>query len=530
MRFTAFAVLVVFAAAPAFAADKPAPAALAKRIDHHVGEKLAAAKVKPAPVADDATFLRRTYLLLVGRVPLASEVYAFLEDTDPAKRAKLVDRLLATPGYANNFAAVWRAWLLPEAITRFEVAAGVPGFEGWLRQRFADDVPYDKFVTELLTTSMTPPPPEPSPFGNVSFYDPYGGGGRSPLPFYMAKDAKPENLAAATARMFLGVQLDCAQCHNHPFARWSRDQFWELAGFFGGIEKTQPMNDFGPLREVLDRRELPIPNTELVVQAAFLDGREPVWKPRTSGRVTLAEWITAKDNPYFARATVNRVWAYVFGTGIVEPVDDFTDENKPSHPELLAELAVAFRDSGFDLKFLVRTILLSDTYARESAQTESGQADPRLFARFPVQGLTPEQLYDSLAQVASNGQEAPGGGYLANQGTGKREFVDKFALIGGKNEAPTSILQSLTLMNGQLVRLATEPGESKPVGAAVGLPGLTDEERVEILYYTALGRKPKSAELERALRHVQGDPKAAKKKYGDLLWALLNSAEFRTNH
>ena len=531
MRVSLFALVALCVAAPStFAADRPDPAAVAKRVDHHVNAKLAAAKVPAAPLADEATFLRRTYLLLVGRIPMPSEVYSFIEDADPKKREKLIDRLLGTPGHANHFAAVWRSWLLPEAITRFEVAASVPGFEAWLREKFGSDTPYNRIVAELLTTNVNPPP-EPQPGGaRLVDYDPYGGGGRSPLPFYYAKDAKPENLAAATARMFLGVQLDCAQCHDHPFAKWSRDQFWGLTAFFGGIERTQPANEGGPLREVFDRRELSIPNTERVVQATFLDDKEPVWKPRTSSRVTLAEWITAKDNPFFARATVNRVWAYVFGTGIVEPVDDFTDDNKPSHPELLAELSRAFVASDFDLKFLIRSLLLSETFARDSVMSDPGQRDPRLFARFAVQGMTPEQLYDSLSLIASAGQEPPGGAYLANPGSPKRQFLDKFALVGNRTEAPTSILQALTLMNGETTGMATDPDKSRPVLVVTTLPGLTDEEKVDILYLTALGRKPRSGELERAIKHVRTDPENPKKKYGDILWALLNSAEFRTNH
>jgi hypothetical protein len=521
------ALLAAAIGTPALAADKPDPLALSKRVDHHVAVKLATAGVKPAAAADDATFLRRTYLLLVGRIPLPSEVYAFLEDKDHGKRAKLVDRLLASPGYANHFATVWRGWLIPEAMTRFEVAALVPGFEAWLRKRLSENVAYDKIVTELLTTPLAPPRQANAPFqpaGEDAIF-----GAQGPLAFYYAKDAKPENLASATAGLFLGVQLGCAQCHDHPFAKWSRDQFWGLAGFFAGVEKTQPNNDFGPLREVLDRRELAIPNTDQVVQATFLDGTEPDWKPGVTARSTLATWITARNNQFFARATVNRVWWYVYGTGIVDPVDDFTDDHLPSHPALLDELAKAFVDSGFDLRFLLRAVLLSETYQRESTVGEPGQANPRLFARFPIQALSPEQLYDSLSVVASAGQE-PGNMFLLNPGSPKRQFFDKFAIVGGKPEAPTSILQALTLMNGDLVAQATDPQRSKPVAVVVGLPDLTDEERVEVLYVMALGRQPKPAELDRALKHVRAEPTNPKKRYADLLWALLNSAEFRTNH
>jgi hypothetical protein len=516
-------------AAPAPAADKPDPAAVAKRIDHHVNARLAEVGVKPAPLAGDATFLRRTYLLLVGRIPLPSEVHAFLEDADPAKRAKVIDRLLDSPGYANHFTTVWRGWILPEALTSFEVANLSPSFETWLRKKLVANVGYDRIVTELLTVPVGRRINAPAPQAIDPEVTPFGFGG--PLVFYYAKEAKAENLAAATARLFLGVQLDCAQCHDHPFAKWSRDQFWGLAGFFAGIEQTQPNNFFAPLREVFDRRELLVPGTDRVVQATFLDDKEPDWKARTSSRVTLAEWVTARDNPYFARATVNRVWGYVFGTGVYEPVDDFTDEHLPSHPEMLDELARAFAASGFDLKFLLRAILLSDTYQRDSAMTEPGQTDPRLFARFPVQGMTPEQLYDSLSLIASAGQDPGGGFYLQNPGSGKRQFVEKFGLVGGKVESPSSIIQALTLMNGELVGVATQPGQSRAVGVVASLPGLTAAERVEVLYLTALGRKPKPAELERALRHVgTGPADKAKQRYGDLLWALLNGAEFRTNH
>jgi hypothetical protein len=518
--------LAVLIGSPVLAADRPDPAALAKRIDHHVAAKLSGAGVPPTPAADDATFLRRTYLLLAGRIPMPSEVYTFLEDRDPDKRSKVIDRLLASPAYANHFTAIWRGWLLPEAMTRYEIAAMAPGFDAWLRKKLVENTPLDKFVTELLTTSVAPPRS-----GGGQFLAPPDDvfGGQGPLAFYYAKDAKPENLAAATARVFMGVQIECAQCHDHPFAKWSRDQFWGMAAFFAGVEKVQPNADFGPLREVLDRRELAIPNSDRVLQATFLDDTEPEWKPGTSSRATLAAWITARNNPFFARAGVNRMWGYVFGTGIVDPFDDFNDENQPSHPELLDEMAKAFAASEYDLRFLLKAILLSATYQRDSVLADAKQENPRLFARFPVQALTPEQLYDSLSLIASAGQE-PAGQYLINPGSPKRQFLDKFAIVGSKTEAPTSILQSLTLMNGELVAIATDPDKSRPVMVVVGLPGLTDEDRVEILYLTALGRKPKPAEMDRALRHVRADPTNPKKRYGDLLWALLNSAEFRTNH
>ena len=166
---------------------------------------------------------------------------------------------------------------------------------------------------------MTPRPPPDQP---------------TPLAFYLAKDVKPENLAASTARLFLGIRLECAQCHNHPFAQWKREQFWSYAAFFAGLgRQNQPDGSPGAIREIYDKRELAIPGASQVVSAAFLDGQEPNWKYRVGPRVTLADWVTAPQNPFFARAAVNRLWAYFFGTGLVDPVDDLGGQNPPSHPE-----------------------------------------------------------------------------------------------------------------------------------------------------------------------------------------------------
>ncbi len=511
---------------PALGLNKPDPQVLAKQIDHRVNERLAALGVKPAPLADDATYARRTYLLLVGRVALTSEVYAFLDDKDPQKRAKLAAKLMKSPGYANHFNTVWRNWLIPEGASRYELMYLMPQFDNWLRPKLKENVAYDQIVRELITAPVAPPNPERG-------FNPYTGeSAASPLPFYYAKDAKPENLAAAVTRQFLGVQLECAQCHNHPFAKWSRTQFWGMAAFFGGIQSTQPDQPyFSPLREVFDRRELAVPNTDEVIQATFLDDSEPEWKAKTSSRVTLADWMTKPGNPFFARAAVNRTWAYVFGVGIVDPIDDFTDENKPSHPELLAELAKAFEKSGYDQQYLLRAIMATDAYQRSSAQTEPGQSDVRLFARFPVQGLTPEQLYDSLAAVVLADAEQNAMFAFQNPQSPRRMFLEKFALTGKKTESQTSILQALTLMNGPTVAQATQSDGGKLVASLVELPGQTDAERVDAIYLAALGRKPTAAERERVDKHLKTGLLWGKtRRYGDLLWALLNSTEFRTNH
>jgi len=531
MRWHLAPLALLAAAAAATAADpaKPDPAAVAAIIDRLVAAKLAANGVKPAPVADDATFFRRVNLALAGRIPLPADVRAFVADRDPDKRRKAIDRLLTSNGLVNHFTTLWRGWMLPEAVTNFELAYQVGPFEDWLRSRLKANTPYDKLVTELVTAPMNG-----QPNGYVVPVADPGQANRPPLApiaFYQAKEGKPENLAAATSRLFMGIQIECAQCHNHPFARWSRDPFWGLAAFFGGIERVGQNNIYAPLREVLDRRELAISNTDRVVQAMFLDEKEPEWKYKTSSRVTLAEWLTSAENPFFARAGANRLWGYLFGVGIVDPIDDFNDDNKPSHPELLDELAKAYAASGFDQRFLLRAICLSETFQRESSVAESNQQDPRLFARFPVQGLSPEQIYDSLAVAIMDGDEGPGSAYLQNPGSGRRQFLETFAHAGRKTDAAATILQALTLMNGNLVAQATRAETSKTLGAIVSLPGLTAEERIEAIYLAALSRSPKPEELARALKHVAtGKEKDEAKRYADVLWALINGVEFRTNH
>jgi hypothetical protein len=492
---------------------------LAAAIDHRIADKLRAAGVAPAPPADDASFFRRINLSLAGRIPVPSEVRAFLADTDPAKRRKAVDRLLISAAYANHLTTVWRGWLLPEARTAPDVANAVPAFEAWLRPRVRADVPYDRLVTELLTAPLDG---RRSAGQEMPDDDPAGANG--PVAFYTAKDGKPENLAAATSRVFLGVRLECAQCHDHPFARWSRDQFWGLAAFYGGIGGSG-----GNLREVFDRRELAVPNRDRAVPATFLDGKEPEWQFRKSPRVTLAAWLTAPDNPFFARAAVNRYWGLLFGVGLVDPVDDFHEKNPPSHPELLDDLAQAFVASGFDTKFLLRAICRSETFGRSSAITEPGQGDVRLLARFPVQGLTPEQLVDSLQVLTGAGPRPSGPG--AGAGLPRLRLLETFALSGTNTETQTTILQALSLMNGSVVGAATTPATSRVLEGITELPGLTNAERVEALYLAALSRQPSDRELTRALHHVESAGESnTRAGYADVLWALLNGVEFRTNH
>lgn len=524
-RLTILAILL--ASGPLTAGEGPDPGALARRIDQRIGEKLKASGVTPSPRSSDAEFVRRVYLDLAGRIPLPSEVHAFLNDQSPNKRRELVDHLLDGPGYVNRFTDVWRQLLLPEASTNFEVAYLQIGFDAWLRKKLRDNTSWDKLARELINTRINPDP------NGQTYYNPIFSDRESPIVYFQAKEGKPENIAAATARAFLGVNIECAQCHDHPFARWSREQFWSTAAFFAGIERNGPPSIYTPLREVLDRREIAIPNTEKVVQAAFLDDKEPRWKFQTSSRQIFAEWMTAKDNPFFARTAVNRMWAQFFGIGIVDPVDDFNDENQPSHPELLDDMAQAFVDAGYDVKFLIRAIMASETYQRTSTQTDSTQSDPRLFAKMPLRALSAEQLFDSLATAVGFRDPIPRGqsAILFGQNSPRSDFLTKFNATTKPTEAQTSILQALLLMNGKFISDATSVDKSEIFAAICESPFLNTSGKIESLYLTTLSRKPAKDELTNLVKYVEdGDQSKQKQRLADVFWALLNSVEFKVNH
>jgi hypothetical protein len=497
-------------------ASPPDPQKLADRIDSHIDARLKAEKVKAAPQADDAEFLRRAYLDITGRIPAPRDVYDFLADTDPNKRAKLIDDLLDTPRYASHSAAVWRAALAPETTAVPEARVFRLGFETWLKLKFRANTPYDSLVRELLTASLSTDADTPTPTLRRP-EDP------NPLAFYAVKEAKPENLAAATTRVFLGVQIECAQCHDHPFGRWTRDQFWNQAAFFGGIER-QGDGVFAPISENIAVKQITPGTGKKPVSLLFLDEKTPTTKPGVSPRTTLAEWVTAKENPYFARAAVNRVWGQFFGRGIVDPVDDFNDTNKPSHPELLDELAKAFAENDFDMKFLIKAICRTKAYNRTSARTDTTQDDPRLFARMSVKGLTGEQLFDSLVH-ATGFREGTG------RGSPRDQFLTRFAQSGKVAEPETSIPQALALMNGKFIADATTLETSPTLTAVCETPGLTTVKRIEMLYFATLGRKPTEKELARVVKYIDdaGKDRMAE-RLGDVFWALLNQAEFRLNH
>jgi len=500
---------------------------LAARIDDEISKGYARAGVKPTPLTSDTAFLRRASLDLAGKTPLVNDVRKFLADPSPEKRVRAIERLLDSPGYANQMTSMYIDLLMPEAKTDFQRRYLIPTMDRWLRNNFAKNTPYDKMVHELVSLPMKNDP------NRMYYYQFYNSGGKgTPLPFYFAKQGKPEELATSVARVFLGVRLECAQCHDHPFGKWTREEFWSQAAFFAGFKPPKQDFFYGPLTEQADRREMTIPNTDRVAQARFLDGKQPRWKFKVGARTTLADWITSKENPFFARAMVNRMWAHFFGVGLVEPVDDMVGDNKASHPELLDLLAKEFARNDFDLKYLIKAITLTRTYQLSSVMESQKQSDLRLFARMPVKGLTGEQLFDSLCQATGYRENTSVQNRLFGFGTSRGTFLEKFTDQDKKTEYHTSIPQALTMMNNQLIANQTHPERGQVLGAIVSSTFMSTQGKIEALFLAALSRKPTKTESDKYVRYVERGGVSAdrKKAFGDVFWALLNSTEFSFNH
>ncbi len=495
----------------------------AAEIDRLFQQAWQASSVQPSLPATDEEYVRRLYLDLAGRVPAVSEVRAFLDDPNPQKRTALVDALLDSPAFVRHFTILWRNALIPDAFDDIGNRRMIPGFEAWLWTQFSAGVPYDQLVRELLTAPLE----SGSALGGPALRT-----ANSPLAFYAIRELRPENLATGTARAFLGVRLDCAQCHDHPFDRWKQGQFWSLAAFYSGFS---PMDAESGMRMAMtersDSHSIEIPDKGQTVQAAFLEGEQPEWSGGRSSREVLADWVTSPRNPWFSRMAANRVWALFMGQGIVHPVDDFSENNPASHPEVLQLLADQLVAHEFDLKFLVRTITASRVYQLSSRQTHPSQADSLHFARAAVRGLTPEQLFDSLAEATGYYQpyrtDSP---FVIAAETPRATFLELFRDEG---ESPlqreTTILQALAMMNGDFVDAATSLENSQTLGSVVDFPLMSDEERLETLFLAALSRRPSEAERSALLPYIE-QAESASVALADVFWALLNSSEFMLNH
>ena len=507
--FTTLAALGMLLAAsmPIASAAEPAegdsPAVVSKQIDELFQAAWDKAGIQPA-LPDDAMFLRRVYLDLTGVIPTVSETRAFLADEQPDKRARLVEDLLARPRHATRMASLWRHVMLPRGGNEFAAQQ----FQGWLEREFRDHTPYDALVRELLTAR--------------------GTAGQSPaVIYYDALGLKPEELAASMSQVFLGVQIRCAQCHDHPFAAWKQDDFWGLAAFFGRLPQAEGVAATG--LEDLPSGEVQHPKTNVAVIPRYPDGTAWTFIPEETRRLHLASWTVSADNPYFARAAVNRLWSMLLGRGLIEPVDDLGDHNPTRHAEALELLASDFATHGYDLRRVLRVLAGTRLYQQTSDASPEQSADPTLFARMPVRSLSAEQIYDCLVKAA--GQRDPLDPNDTRRMAARQAFLTQFDAPTQKaTELQAGIPQALAMLNGPLVEELVDPSRSDLVVAVSDSPFFSDEQRIEALFLATLSRPPRPEELtllrERlAARGAADRPQAL----SDLLWALVNSSEFIVN-
>jgi hypothetical protein len=501
--------------------DALTSAELADRVDELLSASWRKNHIVPAESTTDAEYVRRIYLDLIGRIPSVKETLSFFDDNRPDKRQRLVDELLERGAWAAHFANTWRDLLLAGSANP-EQRALSESLDSWLRLRFGVNMPYDRLAQELLTAPVQTNPP--------------AAGEPSAAAFYQAANFKPEQLAASSSRVFLGIQLQCAQCHNHPFAAWKREQFWQFAAFFKDVA-MEPVNPSQPgvaaLSSLEDTDSLKIPETEIVVKATFLDGSPLERKAGETKRDALARWISASANPLFAKAAVNRLWDHFIGRGLVSPVDHLDTSGPPTQQELFDELAQQFVLHNYDLKFLIRAITASHAY-QLSSQGAADQSERQLaeFARMPLRRMSGDQLYASFIQATGFTPESPNRQQVVLDQSSRDDFENRFSDTSvPRTEAQTTILQALALMNGKYVAVATDLKQSRAFCAIAEAPYLDTNGRIEMLYLTALSRKPDDREIQQLSDYVAATSSSNKSAaLADVFWSVLNSAEFVLNH
>ncbi|MGE3314809.1 MAG: DUF1549 and DUF1553 domain-containing protein [Planctomycetaceae bacterium] len=499
------------------------PSRLAARIDELIEAPFAERKIVAAPPSDDAEFLRRISIDLIGQIPSEKEVREFLVDPSSSKRGELIDRLLKDPRHFEHFAHSWRALLLPEAESDLQVDYFRPGLEAWLRERREKNMPFNAIVRDLLSVPISDSRTAPE----MVIRDLRRP---NPLGYFAAKDAKPENLAASATRLFLGVRLECAQCHDHPFGHWTQKQFWNQAAFFAGLER-QGKGVFSPIIESRGLREIPVMQTSTSAPPLFLDGKPPELAVDKSPRTAFAEWLTSVENTQFAKATVNRVWGQLLGLGLVDPVDDFHAGNLPSHPELLDELTTRFIESDFDLSMLIAAICRTRAYQRTSRLTDPSQEENRTFAKMAVKQMAAEQFVDSLLAAVGTPRDADALRNGRNRDPLQQQLLDLFSSGDKLSDPQSSILQALALMNGRMVSDAAVEQKSPTLQSLFERSSEPASAKIDALYLATLSRFPTESERAKLVDYLAvNESKELSRRLGDVLWVLLNSVEFGCNH
>ena len=487
-------------------------------IDRLVDTKLERLKIQPSGLTDDATFLRRLSLDLTGRLPSPERVRAFVDDRSRSKRVRMIDTLIASPEYVDHWAVKWGDLL--QSSRRYLGEKGAYEFQHWIREAIASNRPYDALVRELLTA-------------RGSSYD-------NPAANYfrVTREAKPA--MEKTTQVFLGVRMVCAQCHDHPFERWTQNQYYQMSAFFSavGIRAGFEVGE----EIVFDQRadyEMKHPRDGRVMKPQFLLAPSHAPVPDSAQRRdAFADWLTSRDNPFFARAIANRMWSYFLGKGIIDPVDDIRASNPPSNPALLDALTKDFVTHQFDLRHLMRTIVTSRTYQASIVTNEWNVNDRDNFSHAIPRRLSAEELMDAVASAAgarprfSDVPEDTAASQLVDPHIGREGFLDVFGRPARESSCECerrsdfSLPQALNLVNGRT--LSDAVADPKGRVAQLILNGTSDEAMVDALYLAALSRLPTPEERRRGFLYLSTGAKASRAQ--DLLWALVNSKAFLYIH
>jgi hypothetical protein len=485
-------------------------------IDQLVEAKLAKLNIQPSDQCSDEDFPRRPYLDIIGTLPTAAEVRKFLDDKRPDRRARLIDELLKRPEYADYWGLKWSDWLRVERPALGH--AGAHAYYRWIRDSFATNKPFDRFARELVSAEGLL---RDAPAGNL---------------FKSVK--QPGEQAATISQVLLGVRIDCAKCHHHPFDRWSQTDYFGMEAFFTQVSfKPTPQ---GEMLLVRDSGPTKHSRTGETVFAHALGETMPDKSPEGDRRKLLADWMTSPKNPFFARNIVNRVWAHLLGRGLVEPVDDMRLTNPPTNPELLDALAAKFIESGYDTHQLIRTITTSRTYQRSAHPNATNARDEQNYSRALLKRLDAEVLFDAVCQATGVPEKFNG----VPEGARAIQLWDSqvnhyFLKLFGRPLRVTaceceratepSVSQVLHVLNSPELQ-AKLSHESGTVARLARRYPSDNSALVDELYLSVISRLPTADEKSAATKYLQDHESTRRQAAEDLVWSLLNSLEFVFNH
>jgi hypothetical protein len=503
------------------------PKTVVDRFPHKKWQELG---IVPSELCSDEIFVRRIYHDLTGTLPTPKQVQAFLDDKDAAKRDKLIDRLIETPEYSYLFANRWADVLRVKRGNQQNQnrAFGTFAFHNWIRESMAADKPYDQFAREILAA--------------------IGDETKAPPTVWYRDLQKPEQFVDDACQLFLGVRVACAQCHHHPYEKWSQDDYWGMAAFFGQIgRKAAPnlgMNVQNPqqARQVIFNKgngTVINKRTEKIAIMKALDAPPVQLEPGEDPRHRLVDWMVDAKNPFFARAVANRYWAHFFGKGLVDPVDDMRVTNPPSNPELLDALADELVKSKFSLKHLVKVMVKSRTYQLSAMPNEFNKNDKKAFARYYPRRMSAEVLYDAVSQVTNSpatfaglpqDKYAPNRAIMLPDESFPSYFLDVFgrpqriSACECERVAEANLAQVLHLLNSQEIqgKLTRNGGRANELAR----DPRSDEEKIAELFVWAFGRQPSAAQMSLALENIERNAKNRQLAYENIIWALINTKEF----